>query len=141
VIRGWIYYFDILCRLAILILEKAMKLKKILILLIASIIINRGEGFLLSWSKSIEPDVQGYVVYKTRVPGDKGNEFKTILNTSCINNKCSTERLYVNEPGTHYFKVFAYDANSISQVSNEVRLIIDDATPSGIFDLSIQRVQ
>lgn len=104
-----------------------------------SITIDQRKDFALCWKKNPEPDVQGYLIYKSRIAGQKGEEFSTFLHADCSTDICETDRLQVDEIGTHYFKVYAYDANSSSGASNEIILIVQDMPPTNPSGCSIRK--
>jgi len=68
------------------------------------------EQFVLCWTKNDANDqVIGYRVYKSLVSNQKGDLFFTFLTTDCGADLCETGPLIVAVPGTHYFKIYAYD--------------------------------
>ena len=102
------------------------------------ITVDRNEQFALCWIKNPEPDVQGYIIKKSMTPGLPGDEFTTILHTECKESICEAGPLSINEVGTYYFKVYAYDAATTGSASNEVILIIEDKAPSSPSGCSIR---
>ena len=105
----------------------------------SSITIDRFGKFVLCWVKNPEPDVQGYLVRKSRIAGEIGDEFLTVLHANCLERICETPPLIVSEVGTHYFKIYAYDANTTSGRSNEVLLIVEDGTPNPPSGCSVKK--
>ena len=103
--------------------------------------IDRNGGFGFCWERNPEPDVQGYLVYKSRAVGVKGDEFLTFLHVDCGPDICETGKLQVptNELGAHYFKVYAYDGVNVSGASNEVVLIVEDQPPSPPSGCSVKK--
>ena len=104
-----------------------------------SLTVDRFGQFTLCWKKNPEPDIQGYLIRKSRIAGEQGLEHMTVLHADCLEYICETPPMNIPEIGSHYFKVYAYDANTTSGGSNEALLTVEDGTPSPPSGCSIRK--
>jgi len=96
--------------------------------------IHKEKQFEICWERNPEPDVDKYQIYISMTEGQVEATFGEPVDVAmaCNDNYCFSGPLVKPEVGTYWFTVTALDTsqNLESAHSNEVKLVIEDRTPS-----------